>query len=137
MSLSEQLRFTRLWKGIGALFILAAFVLSLGPDVITPKGFSHIDKLVHAISYSGLTFWFLLIYPRRAHWKFALAFVIMGGLIEILQSFSPYHVAEVNDEIANIVGVTMGWLLASSPIGGILAWIDQSLARIFDASNRP
>jgi len=131
MSRSEQLRFLPLWKAIGALFILAAFILSLGPDV-TPTGIPHIDKVIHATSYAGLTFWFLLVYPRRFYWWIAVGFVLMGGMIEVLQYFIPYHMAEFNDAVANAVGVTVGWLLTLTPLGGILAWIDGRLARMRD-----
>ena len=122
----------RLWKAIGALFILAAFILSLGPDVITPPGIPHIDKVIHATSYAGLTFWFLLVYPRRLYWRIAVGFVVMGGMIEVLQYFIPYHKAEVNDAIANTVGVTVGWLLTLTPLGGILTWIDGQLGRLLE-----
>jgi len=131
MSQNVQLRYLRLWKGLGLLFIVAAFVLSLGPDV-TPKGIPHIDKFIHATSYAGLTFWFLLVYPKRHHWMFAVGFVVMGGLIEVMQYFTPYHLAEVNDAIANTVGVTIGWLLNLTPLGGLLAWFDGLLARLWD-----
>ena len=136
MSQFEQLRFLRLWKGIGALFILAAFILSLGPDV-TPSGIPHIDKVVHATSYTGLTFWFLMVYPRRHHWWIAVGFVVMGAMIEVLQYFIPYHMAEVNDAIANTIGVTIGWLLTLTPLGSVLAWVDGRLARLRDLPGTP
>jgi len=125
----EQLRFLRLWRGLGALFILAAFVLSLGPDV-TPRGVPHIDKFIHATSYAALTYWFLQTYPRRFHWMIAVGFVLMGALIEVLQYFVPYHIAEVNDAIANTIGVSAGWIVTLTPLGGLLAWVDRQLARL-------
>jgi len=131
MSQTEQLRFMRLWKGVGVLFIFAAFFLSLGPDV-TPRGIAHIDKVIHAFSYTGLTFWFLLVYPKRFYWRIAVGFVVMGGMIEVLQYFTPYHKAEVNDAIANTIGVTAGWLLTLTPLGDILSWVDGQLARLWD-----
>ena len=132
MPQSEQLRLIRLWKGIGILFIFAAFILSLGPDVVTPSGIPHIDKVIHASSYAGLTFWFLLVYPRRLYWRIAVGFVVMGAMIEVLQYFVPYHKAEVNDAIANTIGVTTGWLLTLTPLGGVLTWVDAQLARLWD-----
>ena len=137
MSQSEQLRYLRLWKGIGALFILAAFILSLGPDVLTPSGIPHIDKVIHATSYTGLTFWFLMVYPQRYHWRIAVGFVVMGAMIEVLQYFIPFHQAEVNDAIANTIGVTLAWLLTLTPLGGVLAWVDEHLARLRDLPGTP
>ena len=132
MPQSEQLSLIRLWKSVGVLFILAAFILSLGPDVVTPSGIPHIDKVIHASSYAGLTFWFLLVYPRRLYWRIAVGFVVMGAMIEVLQYFVPYHKAEVNDAIANTIGVTTGWLLTLTPLGGVLTWVDAQLARLWD-----
>jgi len=38
-----------------------------------------------------------------------VALPFYGGLIEILQSFTPYHLAEWRDLLADVIGVAIGW----------------------------
>jgi VanZ family protein len=99
----------RLWKAIGWLGVATALVLSLTPPVINESG--HSDKVVHFAGYAVLMFWWaqVLVHQR---WKLAVAVVLFGGAIELLQGLTPDRDPDVLDALANTGGVLLGWLAA-------------------------
>ena len=99
----------RLWKTVGWLGVAAALVLSLTPPVLNESG--HTDKIVHLSGYAVLTFWWAQIVVRR-RWKLAVAVVLFGGAIELLQGLTPDRDPDVLDALANTGGVLLGWLAA-------------------------
>lgn len=97
------------------LFCLAAAavtVLSLLPQRDLPKvGVS--DKLEHALSYFVLAILgsFGFREPRGLLYLFVLL-CAMGGVIEVLQAFSPGRSPEVADAVADGAGAAAGVLIA-------------------------
>ena len=78
----------QLWLGAGALLVALVAWGSLTPsppDIEIP--IDHFDKVEHFGAYLIMTAWFAAAFPRRWHWV-ALTFILVGGLIEILQMFT-------------------------------------------------
>jgi hypothetical protein len=99
----------RLWRLGGWLGITATLVLSLMPPMLGEAG--HSDKIVHLTGYAVLMFWWAqLVVERR--WRLALAVVLLGIGIELLQGLTPNRQPDVLDALANSSGVLIGWLAA-------------------------
>ena len=99
----------RLWKTVGWLGVAAALVLSLIPPFMNEAG--HTDKIVHMTGYAVLMFWWAQIVVRR-RWRLAVAVVLFGAAIELLQGLTPDRDPDVLDALANSGGVLLGWLAA-------------------------
>ncbi len=103
-------KWTRLWLAGGWLGVVVTLVLSLTPPLINEGG-NHTDKIIHLIGYAVLTFWWAqLVIERR--WRLAVAVVLLGIAIELLQGLTPARQPDVLDALANTGGVLLGWLLA-------------------------
>lgn len=112
----------RLWRAVGWLGVIAALVLSLTPPILNEAG--HTDKIVHLSGYAVLTFWWAQVVVER-RWRLALAVVLFGGAIELLQGLTPDRDPDVLDALANTGGVLLGWLAAR-----ILPNLPRSLAAL-------
>src|SRR5215813_10747427 len=114
MSIADPSRFspravTRILFGIAAA---AVTVLSLLPQRDLPKvGVS--DKIEHVVAYLALAV--LGSFGLRERRSLLLLFVllcVMGGIIELLQSFSPGRSPDVVDALADGAGAAAGVLIA-------------------------
>jgi VanZ family protein len=108
----------RLWWIAGWFGVALTVAFSLMPPVLDSSG-SHTDKLVHLTGYAVLMFWWAqLVVGQR--WKLAVAIVLLGIAIELLQGLTPNRQPDVLDALANSAGVLIGWLvarlLATSPV---------------------
>lgn len=95
-----------LWRAVGWFGIALLLTLSLvrPPSVEMPV--DNADKLGHFLAYFVLTGWYgQLFAARRDFLKRAAGFVVLGALIEVLQSFTGYRTADWRDEIANTSGI--------------------------------
>jgi VanZ family protein len=71
--------------------------------------FPEFDKLEHLVAYLGMSAWFAAAVTTRRDLRWVVAcFVIMGGLIEIVQGLSGYRDAEWLDWVADCLGVAAG-----------------------------
>ena len=79
------------------------------------------DKALHFTAYFGLSLMTTIAVraDRRSIWL-ALALVVMGGGLEILQGMTGRD-ADINDEFANTLGVLTGWALVWSGIAFLIA----------------
>jgi len=86
---------------------VAVLVLSLAPSApeLPTTGW---DKSNHFIGFCALALLGLLAYPQRPVLLLA-CLLLYGGLIEILQSFTTYRLAEWADWLADGVGVAIGY----------------------------
>jgi len=119
------LRLRILWLVIGWAMVVTVILLSLIPletDLSEGK-----DKWSHFVAYGVLMFWFSLLYNRQIRW--AATFIAMGVVIEVLQSFTGYRSFEYADMAADTVGVLFGWILAQTPLRGLLQWLERPLSR--------
>lgn len=85
------------------------------------------DKWSHFVAYGVLMFWFCLLYSRQG--RLAAAFIAMGIVIEILQSYTGYRSFEYADMVADAVGVLLGWILAQTSLRGLLQWLECAFSR--------
>ena len=100
----------RLWRAGGWLGIGVTLVVSLMPPALGNDD-SHTDKVAHLFGYALLMFWWAQLVTRR-RWKLALAVVVFGVGIELLQGLTPDRLPDPADALANAAGVLLGWLAA-------------------------
>lgn len=89
------------------VLLTAILVLSLmpNPSSLPSTGW---DKTNHLLGFLVLGILGLQAYPARTATVLAGVF-LYGGLIEILQSFTPDRYAEATDLLANSLGLIAGW----------------------------
>jgi VanZ family protein len=118
------LRRDRLWLVLGWLLVVAIVYLSLTRhpiEIDVTQG----DKVGHLLAYGALMAWWSQL--RGYHLRLALACVLLGGMLEILQSFTDYRQGDWLDLAADSVGVGIGWLTTRLQPGWLAA-IDRRLA---------
>lgn len=121
------------WLAIGWLLIALIGYISLTPSPPAPLHFPYADKLEHLLAYALLMGWFCQLYSAR--WQricLALACIAYGGIIELLQGWSGYRLAEWADLLADSLGVALGWLLNRTSWQNLLTRFDARLASHHD-----
>jgi VanZ family protein len=72
---------------------------------------SQLDKLAHLLGYALLMFWWAQLVVQK-RWKLAVAVVLFGIAIELLQGLTPERQPDPLDALANVAGALLGWLAA-------------------------
>lgn len=121
----RPLRFSLYWKLIGFLLIAVVMVASLVPPPSADLRLS--DKQLHFFSYALLGFWFGAIYLKDRFVLIGFGLIALGIGTEFLQSTTDYRTLEVDDMVADGLGVFVGLLMAATPIGGLLVWTEKRL----------
>jgi VanZ family protein len=125
------LRFRLLWLAIGYALVVSTAYNSLHSS---PPAWAFIagDTWLHASTYFILTFWFGQLYPGRLmQVGVALAFIVFGALLELLQAhLIPYRLYELSDLAANTAGAAFAWAALRTPAARLLPQIDRGLFRI-------
>lgn len=85
------------------------------------------DKLEHAAAYAGLMVWFGGMFRRSLQVWIAIALVVLGGGIELLQGLTPTRTPDVLDLAADSVGVLLAMVLSLTLLHG---WC-QRIERLF------
>ncbi|HJX58241.1 MAG TPA: VanZ family protein [Thiobacillus sp.] len=98
------------WRVLGWLGIVLTLVVSLMPPALDVSS-GHGDKIVHLTGYALLTFWWAQLVTRQ-RWKLAVAVVLFGIAVELLQGLTPDRQPDLLDALANSGGVLLGWLAA-------------------------
>ena len=102
-----------LWLLVGWLGVVAAFVFSLNPTTAHAPLFEHSDKVKHLASYATLMFWWAQLYiAPKQRLALAVALILLGIGIELLQGYTPDRQSDVWDALANTAGILLGWLIA-------------------------
>jgi VanZ family protein len=114
----RPLRYPYVWLGLGIFMVLSILALALLPNV-PGLPFSNGDKYLHAFAFASLTLWFSGLVEDRRSGALALALLAYGILIEWLQHFTTYRMAEVGDVAADAIGIALGLSLA---FAGLRAW---------------
>ena len=121
-----MLKYQRIWIVAGWLLVALILYLSLTPQPPEPLTFDNADKLEHAVAYAALSFWFCLLYRRPAQRLAVIAASVgLGIAVEYLQGWTGYRNFDVMDMLADGFGVLSGWLLACTPAGRLLAYIER------------
>ena len=129
LDLNNNLKLKPLWLVIG--YLLIAFVVfetlttsPVGIDV--PFG----DKYMHTVGYFILMGWFVQIYQSRKMRIFwGVFFITMGVSLEFLQELGGVRYFEVNDMLANGLGVVIAWLLSNTAFAKSLCYVDAIIVK--------
>ena len=109
---------------VGWLLIAAIVIGSLTPAGVDLR-FHLSDKVRHLSSYLVLMLYFSGLYPRERHPLLALAFFLLGALLEIVQgTLTTTRHMDLIDLTANTLGIVLGFVFARL---GVAEW-----ARRFD-----
>ncbi|WP_374086357.1 VanZ family protein [Methylomicrobium lacus] len=90
------------WTSLIAILFLA--LMPAGPEMPTTGW----DKLNHLLAFAVLAVLGRRGYPGRKPAVF-IGLLFYAGLIEVLQSFTPYRFAEWADLFADGLGLIIGW----------------------------
>ena len=117
-----ELKLSFLWLGLGGVMVALVIYLSLtSSPVDTGLSFPYQDKVFHAFAYFALMAWFAQIYHGRFQRNLiAVMLVIMGVMLEYLQSFDPNRFYEYADMFANSTGVVLGFLVTLTGVKNCL-----------------
>lgn len=125
-----ELRLKPLWFGLIYMLLLIITVLSLIPTG-NSSNLGNIDKLAHFLAYAVLSTGFsLVVQQRKSLWWIFFGLNGYGLLMEYLQGLTGYRTADINDAIANGIGVITGLFTYFSPLRGLLQRIDFRLYRL-------
>jgi VanZ family protein len=124
-----ELKLRFLWLLIGyALMALVLYLSLTSSPVKLEMGFPYQDKLFHALAYFALMVWFAQIYHERSRrFMIAVFFILMGLMLEYLQSFDPNRFAEYGDMAANTAGVVLGFTVTLTSAKNILHSVEQHI----------
>ncbi len=117
-----ELKLSFLWLSLGCVMVALVIYLSLtSSPVDTGLSFPYQDKVFHAFAYFVLMTWFAQIYHGRFQRNLiAVMLVIMGVMLEYLQSFDPNRFYEYADMLANSTGVVLGLLVTLTGVKNCL-----------------
>jgi VanZ family protein len=125
--LRPELRYRRLWLFAGLLLAAAVAVLSLMPSTQLPE-VRLSDKVQHVLAYVALGFWFGSVVVRRDMVWVAVVLLAFGAGIELTQGWmSVGRQADFYDLWSNALGIGIGLLLAVSPMGRLVPWVEARL----------
>ena len=103
--------FARPWWRLALLLLLCAVSwLALAPKP-PPELSTGWDKLNHLLAFATLAGVAAMAYAQ-AGWRVAAGLLAYGGLIEVLQAFTPSRVADPADLLSDGLGIAIGLLLA-------------------------
>lgn len=100
----------RFWLAFGWLVLTVVLWGTLTPEppqFISPP-VPQFDKFEHFGAFLFLNAWFIAAQPRRRWWLFAVVFILLGGLIEIIQAWSGFRDGDWFDWAADSAGVLLG-----------------------------
>jgi VanZ family protein len=109
----SPLKFARLWFALAYALLAIVALASLLP--VPDMGTS--DKLLHLLTYTVLSAVFSTLVCRNISLlKVVPGLILFGILLEFLQGLTGYRYLEVNDMLANSVGVFAGLVVRLTPI---------------------
>lgn len=125
----EPCRHRALWHAIGWALIMFVLHQSLTPAPLAIPG-DEGSRIGHLAAYGTLMGWFSHLHERRAtRIAFALGFVAMGIVLEVIQGMTGYRSTDAADAVANSIGVCLGWLLAPPRLPNFMAFTERFLDR--------
>ena len=119
----------RAWTGLGIGFVALVVFLSLTPNPLEVPGVEGI-KLDHLAAYLWLMLWFAQLYRSlAARIGIAMAFAGLGVGLEYAQGLTGYRYFSYADMRDNALGVAVGFALAFTAAGGVMARLETSWQR--------
>lgn len=98
-----------------ALACVALVVLSVLPGEQIPQSLRFWDKAQHALGFAAVSVLAVWAQLRLQRWVPAL--LALGAAIEVLQGFLPWRFGDLNDWLADALGVVL------------VAWLARALTR--------
>lgn len=124
-----NLRFEFIWRLTAWLWVALVVWLSLTPAPLPQAQLVELDA-GHLVAYAWLMFWFAQVHlRRRARIGIAIALVLMGVALELVQGQTSYRTLSYADMRDNSMGVVLGWWLALTRASRVLPAVDAWLAR--------
>jgi VanZ family protein len=124
----KQLRFGKLWWFGGCVLLAVVVVGCLVPPRDVPNLMLP-DKFEHFLAYFGLALWFSGLLERSRYALLWSALFILGGSIELLQAAMGLgRMAEWNDMLANVIGMSAGLTLAWLGLGAWPNFLERAVA---------
>ena len=125
----DTLRHRLLWHAIGAILVLFVIYQSLTPAPLEVEVGSG-NQLGHFAAYATLMGWHAQLHAGRGRrLGIALAFAVMGIVLEWLQGLTGYRTMDAWDAVANACGVALGWAIAPPRGPRVLViaerWLDR------------
>ncbi|MEM7466436.1 MAG: VanZ family protein [Pseudomonadota bacterium] len=91
---------------VGYLLLIAIFAGSVvSADLHDSPSFPGADKIIHALAYACLGFWFAQLMAPIKHWSVIGVIFCYGGLIELIQHQLSYRSGSLADLAANATGL--------------------------------
>ena len=129
-AVNMHLKYKKLWLLIGFMLIAIVVYQTLTSSPIN-AGVQISDKFMHTVGYFILMGWFVQIYhcqPQRFFW--GLFFIAMGIGMEFLQDLGGVRFYEVNDMLANGLGVLIAWFLSDTKFSHILFLFEAKILKV-------
>jgi len=102
------------------VFLVCYFSLTTAPPKIDIQ-FKYLDKLEHLFSYFVLMFWFAQLYQQnKIRIYYAVFFIFLGIMLEVLQGLGGVRFFEYADMLANTTGVVIGYVLTRGKLKNVL-----------------
>jgi hypothetical protein len=123
-----KLRYHDRWNALGWAFVALVVYLTLmhPPAMIGPEVFD----IGHLFAYGWLMSWFAQIHRATAtRLAIGAALCAMGVALEFVQGMTGYRTFDYADMGMNALGVTVGLLLACTPLQNILRTVERRMAR--------
>ena len=120
MSVMQARSLRRWWIVLGAGFVVLVIYLSLTPDPLQAPTVDNF-KTGHILAYLWCMLWFAQAW-RGSRERLAVAsfLVLLGIALEYVQRMTGYRHFAYADMVDDAIGVGAGWLLAVTPLGGLL-----------------
>lgn len=98
----------RLWTAAGWGLVFLVIYLSV---TSAPPSAAHFagDHFGHLLAYLTLMWWFVQLYPKERYLTLAIIFIVMGGVLEVIQGMMGVRTQDIMDVAANCAGVGFGW----------------------------
>jgi len=127
---SDALKYNDAWLGIGLAGIVLLFYLSFTNLSVPQVAGAYGDKVNHLLAYGCLMGWFGQIYKRTVRLGIAVVLVLVGLVIEVVQGQLGHRWFDLQDALANTLGVGGALLLLFLGADRILHWLEQHMLRL-------
>lgn len=125
-----ELKYKNIWLIIGYGLISLLIYQTLVSD---PIGIDSrvSDKTLHVTGYFILMGWFVQIYhDKKQKFLCAVFFLAMGIGLEFLQDFGGVRYFEVNDMLANGLGVLLAWALSVTGFSNSIFLFEKYILKV-------
>ena len=127
---SINLKYKKLWLFVGYALIAIVVYQTLTANPVS-VGMSISDKYLHTVGYFTLMGWFVQIYHEKKYrFLWAIFFIAMGIGLEFLQELGGVRFYEVNDMLANGLGVVIAWVLSNTRFSDTLLGFEKNILNI-------